>query len=82
MHPMHLPMKVLIACEFSGVVRRAFDRLGHDVWSCDLRRSDDNSNRHIVGNVLDILDWDTEWRRNVANFQTTLGFDAWKASHQ
>lgn len=56
-HPVHLPMKVLIACEFSGVVRRAFDRLGHDVWSCDLRRSDDNSNRHIVGNVLDILDW-------------------------
>lgn len=28
------------------------------------------------------IDWDAEWRRNVANFQTTLGFDAWKASHQ
>lgn len=29
-------MRVLIACEFSGVVRRAFRALGHDAWSCDL----------------------------------------------
>jgi hypothetical protein len=29
-------MKVLIACEFSGVVRDAFRALGHDAWSCDL----------------------------------------------
>lgn len=29
-------MKVLIACEFSGVVRDAFRRRGHDAWSCDL----------------------------------------------
>jgi hypothetical protein len=50
-------MKVLIACEWTGTVRRAFDRLGHEVWSCDLRRAADGSNRHIVGNVLDVLDW-------------------------
>ena len=29
-------MKVLIACEFSGVVREAFRKRGHDAWSCDL----------------------------------------------
>jgi hypothetical protein len=29
-------MKILVACEFSGVVREAFRKLGHDAWSCDL----------------------------------------------
>jgi hypothetical protein len=29
-------MKILIACEFSGTVRDAFARRGHDAWSCDL----------------------------------------------
>jgi len=54
------PLRVLIACEFTGTVRRAFDRLGHDVWSCDLRRADDGSNRHIIGDVRDVLNdrWD------------------------
>ena len=51
------PLKVLIACEYSGTVRRAFDALGHDVWSCDLLPADDRSNRHIVGDVRDMLDW-------------------------
>ena len=53
-------MKVLIGCEFSGVVRRAFAALGHDAWSCDLQPSDDRSNQHIVGDVRDVLDagWD------------------------
>lgn len=53
-------MRVLIACERSGVVRRAFEALGHDAWSCDLEPADDGSNRHIRGDVLDHLDdgWD------------------------
>lgn len=53
-------LRVLIAFEFTGTVRRAFDRLGHDVWSCDLRRASDGSNRHIVGDVRDVLNdgWD------------------------
>lgn len=29
-------MKVLVACEFSGIVREAFTKLGHDAWSCDI----------------------------------------------
>lgn len=51
------PLRVLIACEFTGTVRREFDRLGHDVWSCDKRPADDRSNRHIVGDVREILEW-------------------------
>jgi hypothetical protein len=29
-------LKVLVACEFSGIVREAFKARGHDAWSCDL----------------------------------------------
>ncbi|MFK4794694.1 hypothetical protein [Sphingobium sp. ZW T5_29] len=52
--------RVLVACERSGVVRRAFEARGHDAWSCDIEAADDGSNRHIRGNVLDYLDegWD------------------------
>jgi hypothetical protein len=53
-------LRVLIACEFSGVVRRAFAMRGHDAWSCDLLPADDRSNRHIVGDARDYLGdgWD------------------------
>jgi hypothetical protein len=53
-------MRILIGCETSGVMRRAFAALGHDVWSCDLLPADDRSNRHITGNLLDYLNegWD------------------------
>ena len=47
-------MRVLVACEFSGVVRRAFRARGHDAWSCDLLPSEDNSFYHIKE---DILEW-------------------------
>jgi hypothetical protein len=52
-------MKILIACEFSGVVRDAFTKKGHNVTSCDLLPSDTPGN-HYKGNVEDILDnqWD------------------------
>lgn len=53
-------MRVLVACEFSGVVRRAFAARGHDAWSCDLLPAEDGSNRHIVGDARAILNdgWD------------------------
>jgi hypothetical protein len=52
-------MRILIACEFSGIVREAFAKYGHDVWSCDLLPTEMDGN-HIQGDVLDILDngWD------------------------
>lgn len=53
-------MRILIGCESSGVMRRAFAARGHDVWSCDLLPSEDGSNRHIRGDLRDHLNdgWD------------------------
>lgn len=48
-------MRVLIACEFSGVVRRAFRALGHDAWSCDLLPPEDGSPYHRQGDVREWL---------------------------
>lgn len=55
-----VPLRVLVACEFSGTVRNAFSALGHDAWSCDLLPAEDGSNRHIVGDARDLLGdgWD------------------------
>jgi len=39
-------MRVLIGCEFSGVVREAFRKRGHDAWSCDLLPAEDGSQNH------------------------------------
>lgn len=52
-------MKVLIACEFSGIVRDAFRARGHDAWSCDLLPTE-RSGPHIQGDALEILGdgWD------------------------
>jgi hypothetical protein len=52
-------MKVLVACEYSGRVRDAFIKRGHEAMSCDLLETD-VSGPHYTGNVLDILGqgWD------------------------
>lgn len=52
-------MKVLVACEYSGVVRDAFKAKGHYSISCDLLPTDQPGN-HYTGDVNDILnqDWD------------------------
>jgi hypothetical protein len=52
-------MRVLIACEFSGIVRDAFKEKGHDAWSCDLLPTE-KPGQHIQGDVLEILNngWD------------------------
>lgn len=53
-------MRVLIACEYSGTVREAFRKLGHDAWSCDIIPSDDSSLFHYQCDVFDVvnLEWD------------------------
>ena len=53
-------MKVLVACEYSGRVREAFRKLGHDAWSCDLLESEDSSPYHLQVDILTILNdgWD------------------------
>lgn len=53
--------RVLIACEASGRVRRAFTAMGCDAWSCDLLSAEDGEvKNHITGDVLPLLqhDWD------------------------
>lgn len=53
-----MAMRILVACETSGIGRGAFAALGHDVWSCDLLPAEDGSNRHIICDVRDgILEW-------------------------
>ena len=53
-------MRVLVACEYSGIVRDEFIKLGHDAVSCDLLDSESNFGEHYKGNVLDIINdgWD------------------------
>jgi site-specific DNA-cytosine methylase len=47
-------MRVLVACEFSGIVRDAFIRRGHDAWSCDLLPTE-KSGPHLQGRIQDIF---------------------------
>ena len=58
--PRPTALRVLIGCETSGVMRRAFAARGHEAWSCDLLPAEDGSNRHIRGDLRDHLadGWD------------------------
>ena len=53
-------MKILIGCEFSQVVTKAFRNRGHEAFSCDILPTEGNYDWHIKGDVLDILNdgWD------------------------
>ena len=53
-------MRVIVACEYSGRVREAFRKLGHDAWSCDILESEDDSEFHIQTCIEDIINdgWD------------------------
>jgi len=53
-------LRVLVGCEFSGIVREAFRSRGHDAWSCDLLPAEDGSPYHLQCDVLTVLadGWD------------------------
>jgi site-specific DNA-cytosine methylase len=72
-------MKVLVACEFSGVVRDAFTRLGHDAWSCDLLPSEKIGN-HIQGDVIKVLSegWDLMIAHPPCTYLSRAGARWWK----
>ena len=57
-------LKVLVACEFSGIVRDAFARQGHFAMSCDLLPSE-SPGLHYQGDVMDILNLD--WNLMIAH---------------
>lgn len=52
------PLRCLVGCEKSGVIRRAFRAIGCEAWSCDLQPADDGSPFHLQCDVLTILDRD------------------------
>lgn len=53
-------MRVLVACEFSGVVRDAFTARGHEAWSCDLIPSEQPNGLHLICDVTCLFthQWD------------------------
>jgi hypothetical protein len=62
-------VRVLIGCEFSGAVREAFRKRGHDAWSCDLLPAEDGSPFHFQESVLPLLysrAWDFGWEMLIA----------------
>jgi hypothetical protein len=73
-------MRVLVACEFSGVVRRAFAALGHDAWSCDIIPAADSHHKHLQQDVLDVLDrdWDLLIGHPPCTYLTTAAEWAYK----
>lgn len=54
-------MRVLVACEFSGIVRDAFRARGHDAWSCDFEPCESDPQWHVQTDVRPLLvkmQWD------------------------
>ncbi len=53
-------MRILLACEYSGVVRDAFRSKGHDAWSCDILPSDAGKKYHYQCDIFEVIDkdWD------------------------
>lgn len=52
-----MTLRVLIGCATSCVALESFLARGHDTWQCDLRPADKPTNRHIIGDVRDVMTW-------------------------
>lgn len=84
-------MRVLVACEFSGVVRRAFRERGHDAWSCDLLPPEDESEFHYQRDVREILTvkWDLMIAHPPCTYLASMGIwwnakrpERWSLTHE
>ncbi len=64
-------MRVLVACEFSGIVRDAFAERGHDAWSCDYLPSERPGN-HIQGTILNHRIFKKHWDLLIAHPDCTF----------
>lgn len=60
-------MKVLIACEFSGIVREAFKKRGHDAYSCDLLPTEIPSDKHFKQDIRRVLFDKHKWDLMIAH---------------
>ena len=76
-------MRVLIACEYSGIVRDAFAERGHDAWSCDILPSD-SEGQHLTGDVLQFLDmgWDLMIAHPPCTYLTVTGNKWYKPEYR
>lgn len=59
------PLRVLIGCEFSGVVREAFEACGHDAWSCDLLPSE-TKGQHLQMDIFEAIRLHGPWNELIA----------------
>lgn len=59
--------RVLIMCEFSGIVREAFAAEGHDAWSCDILPSEQPGKQHFTADARKVLALGWEWDLMVAH---------------
>ncbi len=77
-------MKVLVACEYSGRVRDAFRRGGHDAWSCDLLQTDADPRWHIQGDVRALLGagWDLMVAHPPCTYLAVSGARWWAGRRQ
>lgn len=60
-------MKVLVACEFSGIVRDAFRANGHDAWSCDLLPTEGDPAYHHKTDITTLLSQNSDWDLMIAH---------------
>ena len=74
-------MRVLVACEFSGIVREAFARRGHEAWSCDLLESEQPTLFHHQGDARDLLNdgWDIMIAFPPCTDLSVIGAAQWRA---
>jgi hypothetical protein len=75
-------VRVLVACEFSGVVREAFRKRGHDAWSCDFKPPEDGSLFHFQCDVVEALTarhWDMLIAFPPCTHLCSSGAQYWKA---
>jgi hypothetical protein len=76
-------MKILIACEYSGIVRDAFEDKGWDAWSCDIIPTESvqtkSANKHIQGDVLKVIDngWDMMIAHPPCTYLSYAGRRSW-----
>lgn len=72
-------MRILVACEFSGIVREAFRARGHDAWSCDYLPTEIPGN-HIQKDVFAVIDngWDMMIAHPPCTYLASSGARWWK----
>lgn len=78
-------MRVLIACEYSARVRRAFRRLGHDAWSVDIQPTIGDPRWHIQGDALETAyrqEWDLLIAFPPCTYLSNVNAGRWKESRR